>query len=135
MFPRIGSRGCAGKASYFADGLREPLPESRRRAILAVCAVEWEMLLADAVVEPHDRIVGRTYRTAVRTCEAQLGDETAAVREALRSFADLESALIAARDTGAALDAVIANRPQTLPSGETSSQRLPRWRTRSRPTR
>ena len=100
MFPRIGSRGCAGKASYFADGLREPLPESRRRAILAVCAVEWEMLLADAVVEPHDRIVGRTYRTAVRTCEAQLGDETAAVREALRSFADLESALIAARDTG-----------------------------------
>ena len=38
------------------------------------------MFLADAVVETHDRIVGRTYRTAVRTCEAQLGDETAAVR-------------------------------------------------------
>ena len=74
-------------------------------------AVEWEMFLADAVVETHDRIVGRTYRTAVRTCEAQLGDETAAVREALRSFADLGSALIGARDTGAALDAVIANRP------------------------
>ena len=29
------------------------------------------MFLADAVVETHDRIVGRTYRTAVRTCEAQ----------------------------------------------------------------
>ena len=56
---------------YFADGLRE-LPESRRLAILAVCAVEWEMFLADAVVETHDRIVGRTYRTAVRTCEAVL---------------------------------------------------------------
>ena len=55
---------------YFADGLRE-LPENRRLAILAVCAVEWEMFLADAVVETHDRIVGRTYRTAVRTCEAQ----------------------------------------------------------------
>ena len=52
---------------YFADGLRE-LPENRRLAILAVCAVEWEMFLADAVVETHDRIVGRTYRTAVRTC-------------------------------------------------------------------
>ena len=90
---------------YFADGLRE-LPENRRLAILAVCAVEWEMFLADAVVETHDRIVGRTYRTAVRTCEAQLGDETAAVREALRSFADLGSALLDARDTGAALDAV-----------------------------
>ena len=63
---------------YFADGLRE-LPENRRLAILAVCAVEWEMFLADPVVETHDRIVGRTYRTAVRTCEAQLGDETAAV--------------------------------------------------------
>ena len=95
---------------YFADGLRE-LPENRRLAILAVCAVEWEMFLADAVVETHDRIVGRTYRTAVRTCEAQLGDETAAVREALRSFADLGSALLDARDTGAALDAVIATRP------------------------
>ena len=97
---------------YFADGLRE-LPDSRRLAILAVCAVEWELFLADAVVETHDRIVGRTYREAVewelfladavvethdrivgrtyreaaRTCEGQLGDETAAVREALRAFA------------------------------------------------
>ena len=67
--------------------------------------------LADAVVETHDRIVGRTYRTAVRTCEAQLGDETAAVREALRSFAALGNALIGARDAGAALDAVIADNP------------------------
>ena len=31
---------------YFADGLRE-LPDNRRLAILAVCAVEWEMFLAD----------------------------------------------------------------------------------------
>ena len=45
---------------YFADGLRE-LPDNRRLAILAVCAVEWELFLA------------------ARTCEAQLGDETAAV--------------------------------------------------------
>ena len=95
---------------YFADGLRE-LPENRCLAILAVCAVEWEMFLADAVVETHDRIVGRTYRTAVRTCEAQLGDETAAVREALRSFAALGNALLGARDAGAALDAVIADSP------------------------
>ena len=51
---------------YFADGLRE-LPDSRRLAILAVCAVEWELFLADAVVETHDRIVGRTYREAART--------------------------------------------------------------------
>ena len=95
---------------YFADGLRE-LPDSRRLAILAVCAVEWELFLADAVVETNDRIVGRTYREAARTCDAQLGNETASVREALRAFAELGRALIGARDTGAALDAVIADGP------------------------
>ena len=91
---------------YFADGLRE-LPDSRRLVILAVCAVEWELFLADAVVETHDRIVGRTYREAARSCEGQLGDETAAVREALRGG----TALIGAREAGETLDAVIADRP------------------------
>ena len=95
---------------YFADGLRE-LPDNRRLAILAVCAVEWELFLADAVVETHDRLVGRTYREATRACEAQLGDETAAVREALRAFAELGTALLGARDTGEALDAVVADGP------------------------
>ena len=95
---------------YFADGLRE-LPDNRRLAILVVCAVEWEMFLADAVVETHDRVVGKTYREAARTCEAQLGDETAAVRESLRAFAELGRALIGARDTGEARDGVIADGP------------------------
>ena len=35
-----------------------------------------------------------------RRGSGQLGDETAAVREALRAFADLGTALIGARDTG-----------------------------------
>lgn len=95
---------------YFADGLRE-LPDNRRLAILAVCAVEWEVFLADAVVETHDRLVGRTYREAARACEAQLGDETAAARESLRAFAELGTALLGARDAGGALDAVIADGP------------------------
>ncbi|MDE0149208.1 MAG: Tn3 family transposase, partial [Rhodospirillaceae bacterium] len=95
---------------YFADGLRE-LPDNRRLAILAVCAVEWELFLADAVVETHDRLVGRTYREAARACEAQLGDETAAARESLRAFAELGTALLGARDAGEALDAVIADGP------------------------
>ena len=69
------------------------------------------MFLADAVVETHDRFVGRTYREAARACEAQLGDETTAVRESLRAFAELGRALIGARDTGEALDAVIADGP------------------------
>ena len=69
------------------------------------------MFLADAVVETHDRLVGRTYREAARACEAQLGGETAAVREALRAFAELGTALLGARDAGEALDAVIADGP------------------------
>ena len=99
---------------YFADGLRE-LPDNRRLAILAVCAVEWEMFLADAVVETHDRLVGRTYREAARACEAQFGDETAAGREALRAFAELGTALLGARDADEALDAVIADGPSWRP--------------------
>ena len=67
------------------------------------------MFLADAVVETHDRVVGRTYREATRACEAQLGDETAGVRESLRAFGELGRALLGARDTGEALDAVIAD--------------------------
>ena len=83
------------------------LPDNRRLAILAVCAGEWEMFLADAVVETNDRLVGRTYREAARACEAQLGDETAAVREALWAFAELGTALLGARDAGETLDTVI----------------------------
>ena len=95
---------------YFADGLRE-LPENRRIAILAVCAAEWETFLADAVIETHDRIVGRTYRTAERTCQERIADEKAAVRRALRSFIELGSALIDARDAQTPLDAAVADGP------------------------
>ena len=46
-----------------------------------------------------------------RICESQIGDETPAVREALRAFAELGTALIGARETGEALDSVTADRP------------------------
>lgn len=46
---------------YFTDGLRD-ISSDRRWAILAVCAVEREAAVADAVVETHDRIVGKTWR-------------------------------------------------------------------------
>ena len=46
---------------YYADGLRE-VPEARRLAILAVCAVEWRAAIADAVVETHERICSATIR-------------------------------------------------------------------------
>ncbi|MDM7368630.1 DUF4158 domain-containing protein, partial [Klebsiella pneumoniae] len=59
---------------YYADGMRD-LPEDRRLAILAVCVSEWQAMLADAVVETHDRIVGRLYRASERICHAKVADE------------------------------------------------------------
>ncbi|WP_252404232.1 hypothetical protein, partial [Escherichia coli] len=56
---------------YYADGMRD-LPEDRRLAILAVCVSEWQAMLADAVVETHDRIVGRPYRASEPICHAKV---------------------------------------------------------------
>ena len=68
-----GARGCT-------QGRRPGLVSDVLSATGAAAAVEWEMFLADAVVETHDRVVGSTYREAARTCEAQLGDETESAR-------------------------------------------------------
>lgn len=53
---------------YFTDGLRD-ISSDRRLAILAVCTVEWRTTIADAVVENHDRIVGKIWRDAKRSCD------------------------------------------------------------------
>lgn len=95
---------------YYADGMRD-LPNHRRLAILAVCATEWQAMLADAVVETHDRIVGKLYRSSERLCEAKVADEKNAVRDTLKSFAELGGALIGAQDDGASLEKVIAAKP------------------------
>ena len=95
---------------YYADGMRD-LPEDRRIAILAVCVLEWRASLADVVVETHDRIVGRLYRASERLCSARIADEKAAVRDTLKSFADIGGALLGAQDDGAALERVIATGP------------------------
>src|SRR3546814_16691381 len=70
------------------------LPEDRRLAILAVCTLEWRSSLADAIVETHDRIVGRLYRASERLCNPRIADEKAAVRDTLKSFAELGGALL-----------------------------------------
>lgn len=80
---------------YFADGLRD-LSDNRRLAILAVCAVEWQAGLSDAIVETHDRIVGKTWREAKRLCDARVDDSKVAVRQTLQSFAELGGALLEA---------------------------------------
>lgn len=87
------------------------MPEDRRLAFLAVCVSEWQSRLADALVETHDRIVGKLYRSAERFCEAKIADEKTAVRQTLKSFAELGETLIEAQDDGEALGDVITTKP------------------------
>jgi hypothetical protein len=93
---------------YYADGMRDP-PEDRRLAILVVCASEWQAMLADAVVEAHDRIVGRLYRASEKICQAKVADEANAVRDTLKSLAEIGRALVDAQDDGQPLGGVIAS--------------------------
>lgn len=64
---------------YFADGLRD-LGADRRRAIMAVCVIEWATATADAVIETHDRIVGRTWRDAKQLHDARVVETRPAPR-------------------------------------------------------
>ena len=104
--PRLRRQG----ERYYADGMRD-LPEDRRLAILAVCTLEWRSSLADVIVETHDRIVGRLYRASERLCNTRIADEKAAVRDTLKSFAEIGGALLGAQDDGTALDGIIATGP------------------------
>jgi hypothetical protein len=45
---------------YFVNELRD-LEEDRRYAIIAVCIVEWQAALADALIETHERIINKTW--------------------------------------------------------------------------
>ena len=91
---------------YFADGLRD-ITSDRRLATLAVCAVEWKAAIADAVIETHDRIVGKIWRDSKRLSDARIADARSSLRETLRSFRDLGSALLEAKADGAPLDAAV----------------------------
>ena len=88
---------------YFADGLRD-ISSDRRLAILAVCAVAWRAALADAVIETHDRIVGKTWQSAKKLCDAKIADAKTAVQDTLSAFKSLGAALLDARSDGASLD-------------------------------
>lgn len=89
---------------YFADGLRD-ITSDRRLAILAVCATEWAAAIADAVIETHDRIVGKNWRDAKKLCDARIADARSSLQETLRSFKGLGAALLEAKGDGASLDA------------------------------
>ena len=95
---------------YYADGMRDLL-DTRRLAILAVCAWAWRAVLTDAIIETHDRIVGKLWRSAQRICDAKITAEKGAVHDTLKSFAEVGGALLDARDDGQPLDAVIEKNP------------------------
>lgn len=80
---------------YFTDGLKD-IANDLRLAILAVCAFKWKAAIADAIVETHDRIVGKTWREAKRSCDARFADSKTALQSTLRGFSNLGAALIEA---------------------------------------
>ena len=93
---------------YFAGDLRD-ISGDRRLAIVAVCALEWRSAIADAVVETHDRIVGKTWREAKRACDAQADDAKAALKDTLQRFSNLGSALLEAHEDQAPLIEAVQN--------------------------
>lgn len=92
--------------AYYADGLRD-INEKRRLAILAVCAVEWKAMINDAILETHDRIVGKLYSSCKRRRDEQLADQKKLAHETLSSFASLSKKLLKAHADNAAVTDVI----------------------------
>src|SRR3546814_14457967 len=84
---------------YYADGMRH-LPEDRRLAILPVCTLEWRSSLADVIVEPHHRIVGRLYRDTERLCKTTIADDKADGRDTPKSAHEKLCTLLATQDDG-----------------------------------
>ena len=95
---------------YFADGLRD-ISGDRRLAILAVCIVEWKAAIADAVVETHDRIVGKTWREAKKLCDARFDDAKTTLPQVLHTFTGLGRALLKAQSDGVALEHAVLSGP------------------------
>ncbi len=68
--------------------------------VLAVCCVEWEAAIADAKVETHDRIVGKTWREAKRKHDETISGPKATPTDTIRTFSALGASLLAARSDG-----------------------------------
>jgi TnpA family transposase len=94
--------------AYYADGLRD-INETRRLAILAVCSIEWKAMINDAILETHDRIVGKLYAACKRMCDDQLLDQKKLAHETLTSFAKLSMKLLKAHENNALVADVIQN--------------------------
>tara|TARA_R110002096_G_scaffold130203_2_gene279312 strand:- start:1750 stop:3369 length:1620 start_codon:yes stop_codon:yes gene_type:complete len=93
---------------YFAGDLRD-ISSDHRLAILAVGALEWRSAIADAVVETHDRIVGKTWREAKSRSDARMDDAKSALKDTLQSFKALGAALLEAHEDQASLEEAVGN--------------------------
>ncbi len=91
---------------YFASDLRE-LVDDKRYAIMAVCVIGWRAAISDAVVETHDRIVGRTWREAKRMADARIEGAQASIKDTLLSFKNMGASLLAAHNDNQSLEHVI----------------------------
>jgi TnpA family transposase len=92
--------------AYYADGLRD-INEARRFAILAVCVLEWKAMIKDAVLETHDRIVGKLYNSCKRIRDDQLIDQKELTNETLTSFVALGKKLLKAHTDNTTIVEVI----------------------------
>ena len=91
---------------YFADGMRD-LPDHRRLAILAVCCIEWRAEISDAIIETHDRVVGKLYRMSERTRNDQVNRQREAIQKTLQTFTEIGAAMVAAQEAGESLNSAI----------------------------
>lgn len=92
--------------TYYADGLRD-IKEERQMAILATCAIQWKAMIIDAILETHDRIVGKVYSECKRIRDDQLVDQKKLANQTLISFIQLGKKLLKAHATNATVIDVI----------------------------
>lgn len=91
---------------YFADGLRD-LSRNRRLAVLAVCAVEWRADIADALIETHERIVGKAWRAAQKLGAVHIEETRSTTEDTLSAFAKLGEIMLSAHADGASVEEAI----------------------------
>ncbi|WP_407233742.1 Tn3 family transposase [Escherichia coli] len=85
------------------------ITSDRRWAILAVCVVGGEAAIADAIVETHDRIVGKTWREAKRQHDETISGSKATLTDTIRTFTALGASLLEARSDGTPLEMAVAS--------------------------
>src|SRR3546814_13962665 len=70
--------------------------------------IEWATATADAVIETHGRIVGRTWRDAKQLHDARVVETRGATTATLNGFTALGQSLLEAHGDGASLEDAVA---------------------------